>query len=304
MGYLVQKTRAAQLLIGGTDYASSCISLQVADAGAFNKGLITTSGTLALGQRPGGGDIQDYDRNAFKRGVPVILDMKRPDGSVYRHPRGYLYVMSVSYEAEAERLVVEVGCQLSLAYLTDNADEILPLVPIHLDPAQRTVPNCSASFASAGMVLYQNNSGELVSRKFFGSDSSAGVEPGAWVSILGKSALSVSPLAGSGAIPDEIELAYQIPEDLLADDNLGKVSTTVETSNYFLNYPATVWVRNPNPTPSGVIQLPDRVTQNPGRPGSTGSCGQVLSPPTTGGSTITPGGTQNYYLCSDQWTSG
>lgn len=303
MGYLVQNTRAAQLTIGGQDYTSSLIEFQVTDAGAFNKGLLTTSGTITLGQTPGGTDIQDYDRNTFKRGVVVTLDVTEPGGSPYRHPRGYLYIISVSYDVESEQLVLEVGCRLSLAYLTDNADAILPLVPIHLDPAQRTVQNCSASFASAGMILYQDNTGALVSRKFFGTDSSAGIEAGAWVSVLGESALSVSPLAGSGAIPDEIELSYQIPEGLLSDDNTGKVDTTIETSNYFLNYPATVWTRNPNPTPTGERLIPGVVVQTPGTAGSIGSCGQILSPPTPGGAEIVPGGTENYLLCSDAWTT-
>ena len=303
MGYLVQKTRAAQLLIGGQDYTSSLISFQVADSGAYNKGLMTTSGTLTLGQRPGGTDIEDYDRNLFRRGTLVTLDITEPGGAAYRHPRGYLYVISVAYSVEDEQLTVELGCRLSLAYLTDNPEAILPLIPIPLDPAQQTVQSCSASFASAGMILYQDNQGSLVSRKFFGTDSSAGIEPGEWVSVLGESALAVSPLVASGAIPDRIELAYQVPEGSLTGDQTGKVDTVTETSNYFLNYPATVWKRNPNPIPSGERQLPDTVTQNAGRAGTTNSCGQALSPPQPGGTTITPGGTENYFLCSDQWTT-
>lgn len=303
MGYLVQKTRAAQLLIGGQDYTSSLIGFQVSDSGAFNNGLMTTSGTLTLGQRPGQADIQDYDRNTFKRGVVVTLDITEPGGSTYRHPRGYLYIVSVSYSVENETLDVELGCRLSLAYLTDKADAILPLVPIPLDPAQQTVQNCAASFASAGKILYQDNQGNLVSRKFFGTDSSAGVEAGEWVSVLGETALAVSPLAGSGAIPDEIELSYQVPAGLIAGDETGRVDTTVETSKYFLNYPATVWKRNPNPTPTGERQLPDQVIQNPGTPGRTGSCGELLSPPRPGNTEIIPGGTENYLLCADEWTT-
>lgn len=303
MGYLVQNTRAAQLTIGGQDYTSSLIEFQVTDASAFNRGLVTTSGTLTLGQRPGQADIQDYDRNTFKRGVVVTLDVTEPGGSAYRHPRGYLYVVSVSYNVEGEQLVVELGCRLSLAFLTDNAEAILPLVPVHLDPAQQTVQNCSASFASAGMILYQDNQGNLVSRKFFGTDSSAGIEAGAWVSVLGESTLSVSPLAGTGAIPDEIQLSYQVPEGLLSEDSTGKVDTVTETSNYFLNYPATVWTRNPDPKPTGESQIPTAVTTDPGNPGATNSCGQVLSPPEPGGSTVNPGGTSNYFLCSDTWTT-
>ena len=303
MSYLVQQTRVASLLIGGQDYTSSLIEFQVSDASAFNRGLVTTSGTLKLGQRPGAADIKDYDRNTFKRGVVVTLDITEPGGSAYRHPRGYLYVLSVSYEAENEQLSVEVGCRLSLAFLTDDADAILPLVPIPLDPAQQTVENCSASFASAGMILYQDNQGDLISRKFWGTDSSAGTEAGLWVSALGETALSVSPLAGAGAIPDEIELSYQVPEGVLASDNSGKIDTVVETSQYFLNYPATVWKRNPDPTPSGETAIPTTVSLSLGTPGSTGSCGQVLSSPTTGSATINPGGVENYYLCADEWTT-
>ena len=303
MGYLAQKTRASQLLIGGQDYTSSLISFQVSDTGAFKQGLMTTSGALVLGQKPGAANIEDYDRNAFKRGSLVTLDVREPGGSIYRHPRGYLYVIGAVYDVENEQLSVEIGCQISLAYLTDNADAILPLVPIPLDPAQQTVENCAASFASAGMVLYQDNQGDLVSRKFFGTDSSAGIEAGAWVSVLGETALSVSPLATNGAIPDKIELAYQIPEGALADDNLGKVDTVTEVSQYFINYPATVWKRNPSPSPTGEGRLPDTVTQNPPIPRPPTSCGQVPQPPAPGGTTVTPGGTYNYYVCNDLWTT-
>ena len=280
MGYLVQKTRAAQLLIGGQDYTSSLVEFQVTDSGALNNGLIVTSGFLVLGQRPGGSDIQDYDRNIFKRGVLATLDIEEPGGSTYRHPRGYLYVLSVSYNAETEELTVQVGCRLSLAYLTDDASAILPLVPIPLDAAQQTVQNCSASFASAGMVLYQNNQGNLVSRKFFGTDSTAGVDAGEWVSVLGGTALAVSPLAASGAIPDEIELSYQIPTGVLAADNTGKVDTVVETSKYFIQYPAIAWKRR-NPTAQELADLapPSQSTASP--PGSSG-CGTVQDPPNGG----------------------
>lgn len=303
MGYLVQQTRAAQLLIGGVDYTSSLIEFSVADSSAYKSGLIVTTGTLTLGQRPGQADIQDYDRNTFKRGVVVTLDITEPGGAAYRHPRGYLYVVGVSYNVEAETLEVELGCQLALGYLTDNADAVLPLVPIPLDPAQQTIENCSASFASAGMVLYQDNTGALQSRKFFGTDSSAGIEAGVWVSVLGDSTLAVTPQAGTSPIPDEILLSYQVPEGALADDQSGRVDTTTETSRYFLNYPATVFVRNPNPTPTGERRLPDTVTQTPPTPATIGSCGQVLSPPTPGGTEVTPGGTENYLLCSDEWTT-
>ena len=69
MGYLLQKTRAASLSIGGTDYLI-LVSFQVSDASANRNGIITTTGQLILGQQPSG-DIEDYDRNTFKRGTLV-----------------------------------------------------------------------------------------------------------------------------------------------------------------------------------------------------------------------------------------
>ena len=300
MSYLVQKTRVAQLLIGGVDYTSSLIEWAVSDSGAYKQGLITTSGTLKLGQRPGQSDIQDYGRNLFKRGTVVTLDMTEPGGSSYRHPRGYLYVIGTSYDVESEILTVDIACQLSLAYLTDNTDAVLPLVPIPLDPAQQTIENCAASFASAGKVLYQDNQGNLQSRKFFGTDSTAGIEAGAWTSVLGTTALAVSPLASGGAIPDQINLSYQVPAGVLAGDNTGKVDTVTEVSNYFINYPATIWVRVQDPVPTGERAIPEETTPAPPQPaGGTSACGSVPTPPDGGGGP----NTEKYYLCSDLWST-
>lgn len=295
MAYISQKTRAAQLIIGGQDLTSSLIQFQVSDSSAYKAGLITTTGTIVLGQRPGRTDIEDYDRNVYKRGTLVTLDITEPGGSAYRHPRGYLYVFSSSYNVEKEQLTLDVGCRIALGYLTDNVDSILPLVPIPLDPAQKKIENCSASFASAGMVLYQDNQGDLVSRKFFGTDSAAGIEDGEWVSVLGVTALSVSPLSTSGAIPDTLKLSYQVPAGVLAGDEKGKVDTVTEISNYFINYPATVWKRNPPPD-SGI---PDSDPNPPSPPSPPSNCGQLPTPPANPGA----GGSTNTTLCADSWTT-
>ena len=225
MGYLVQKTRVSTLTVGGIDYTSSFVSFNVSDASAKRNGLVTTTGSLVLGQRPGQTDIEDYDRDIFKRGTQVILDLTTPGGSSYRHPRGLLYIITVSYDVEAEQLNIELGCQISLMQLTDDPDTILPLVPIYLDPAQRTIQNCAASFASAGKLLYQDNQGNLVSLKFFGNDNFSGVDPGEFVSVLGTTALQVEPLGASDPIPDEISLSYQVPIGVLAGDESGKIDT-------------------------------------------------------------------------------
>jgi len=293
MGYLAQKTRASALTIGGQDYTANFISLQVSDISAFKNGLITTSGTLVLGQRPGGVDIEDYDRNLFKRGTPVTLDIQEPGGASYRHPRGHLYVLTLAYDIEAEQLEIEVGCRLSLASLTDNIGEILPLVPIPLDPAQQTIENCSASFASAGMVLYQDNQGNLQSRTFFGADGTGGVEAGDFVSVLGETTLSVSPLSGGAAIPDVINLSYQVPLQTLASDEPIKQVSDTAISEYFIEYPAITYTRVAD-TEIGEACLPAK------DPVTTDSCGGGVTPPHNELGNV---GEQEDVLCECEWTS-
>lgn len=304
MGYLVQKTRAASLTIGGQDYTASFVSLQVSDVSAFKNGLITTSGNLILGQRPGGADIEDYDRNLFKRGTLITLDVQEPGGAAYRHPRGYLYVLGLSYNVETEQLDVQVGCRLSLAYLTDNTSEVLSQVPIPLDPAQRTIENCSASFASAGMILYQDNQGNLVSRKFFGTDDFSGVEAGDWVSILRETALSVAPLTGAGPIPDVIKLSYQVPAGAISGSEEQPATEVVTTeSQYFISYPGITYSRVKDPDEVGDSQIDEDVVEPPRSPVNTSGCGTVLIPPPTPASNNQQDGEQKSQLCNSKLVS-
>ena len=298
MGYLVQKTRVSSVTIGGVDYTPSFVSFQVSDSSANRNGLIVTTGELIIGQRSAtatASDIADYDRNTFKRGDVVILNVKEPAGSPYRHPRGYLYVISVSYDIEAEQLRVEVGCKIALAYLNDNITNILPLVPVPLDEAQRTIQNCSASFAAAGKYLYQDNQGSLQSGEFFDGDDNTGIAAAKWVSVLGQTALSVQPLAGSDAIPDQIELSYSTPKNVIAYDRKGHIETVVENSSYFVTYPAATYERKSQRTCQTVDPVTNKVTElmcisNPGKSGGgvtvspqrnvgVSGCGNQVPPP-------------------------
>lgn len=246
MGFLAQTTRPALLSIGGQDFTDSFISFYASDPSVFKNGLLPTSGTLELGQSPGQFEISSYSRDLFKRGTVVTLDMQEPGGTVYRHPRGYLYVVSVAYSPEDEKLEIELGCRIALAYLTEDVSEILPLVPIPLDPARETMQNCSASFASASQILYQDNQGDLVSSYVFGTNGFN--LPGSdWVSILGETALAASPLQGATALPDVINLSYNFPNGGglggTGDDQSGRIDENITTSRYFLTYPASTWVR-------------------------------------------------------------
>jgi hypothetical protein len=243
MSYIVNRARVHSLTVGGVDYTSALVSWNASDSSANKNGFITTSGTLVLGSYSGGPDIEDYDRNDFKRGVPVVLTMQTPAGATYRHPRGLLYVISTAYNVEAEELNVEIGCRLAMAQIMDDSSTTLSLSPIHLDPAQQQLSNISAAFATTGQYLYQDNNGNFVSGKFFNGDSEAGIAAGQWTSILGVTALSAAPLAGAGAIPDLIKLTYSVPEGSIANDQKGRVDTEETSSYYWLDYPASLRVR-------------------------------------------------------------
>lgn len=251
MSYIANKTRVSSLTIGGVDYTSAFQEFTVSDQSAFKNGCLQTTGTLLLGSYSGGPLIEDYDRDNFKRGVQVILELTEPGGSSYRHPRGFLYVVSSSYDIQAEQLQVELGCRLTMMALTEKIDELVLLLPIPLDIAQSSYSNCSASFASAGKYVYQDNTGGLQVGTFFDGDSYTSVAEGEWVSILGVTSLAVQPLQGGAAIPDQISLSYQVPASGLNEDNKGLVETVQTDSYYFTNYPATYYIRtNSDATPS------------------------------------------------------
>jgi len=339
MSYIAQQTRVSSLTIGGEDVTDQLVSFTVSDSSANRNGIISTTGTVVLGQRPGAADITNYSRREYKRGVAVVLDMKEPDGTVFRHPRGYLYVIATTYNVENEQLQIEVGCKLALTFLTDQPEDLLPLVPVPLDATQREIGNVAASFQAVGQVLWQDNSGDLKSGRFFGDDNSTSIEAGKWVSVLGTTALSVSVAASAGPIPDKIKLSYNVPAGLIEEDDTGRVDTVTEVSNYFIDYPAVNFQRVPDGgatpcegtncggfpddgdnngvAPPSVITYPPQPSKNtlasstssttylsfPTAP--SGGCGNTPTAP-GGSAPVDPGRDENQpppVACDDLWTT-
>ncbi len=249
MAYIVQSTRAASLTIGGTDYTSSMIEWQASDSSVNGNGLMETTGAVILAQRPGMPDLSDYERNAFKRGESVVLNMTDINGSTFLHPRGLLYVLATSYDPESEQLSVEIGCRIALISLTDDIKEILELSPIALDDGQKNIQSIASALFAAGELVYQDNTGELVKTEFFDGDSTSGIAVGSWVSVFGQTTLSTAPLSGTSVIPDRIKVSYdepvEEPDDTETDENGTVYTEDIEVSNYFYQYPASSWVRNP-----------------------------------------------------------
>jgi hypothetical protein len=275
MSYLVSKTRVATLTINGADYTSNFSSWTVSDTSALTNGLVSTSGSLVLRGVLGGSLMQDYDRNNFQRGAEVVLELKQPGGVAFRHPRGLLYVIGNGYSVEDEQITIDIGCKVALAALIDDVATLLPYAPMPLDPTQQTVQGVGGSLTAAGKYLYQDNQGDFQVRPFFEGDTSSGFNQpaGEWISILGTTALSVQPLQGSGAIPDQIDLAYAQPASF--EGGTSPVDEVLTESYYFLTYPAVMYVRTGNGlgSISGVYQ--GTIVDS----SSTSACGNTPAPP-------------------------
>lgn len=275
MAYLVNQSRVSSLTIGGVDYTDNLISFTVTDSSANKNGIVQTNGSLILGEVPGGSSLGDYNRNAFKRGTLILLDLEDPETSVVtRHPRGYLYVIAGGYSAESGSLELNIGCRLTLAALTEEVEEILPLVPVPLELERQDFANCAASFASAGQCLYQDNQGVLQVVTFFDGDVNDTAAPGEWTSVLGVTALSAAPMLGGSAIPDTLLLSYQVPQGAIGSNELEKIDETVTDSYYFLNYPTTLFTR----IATGLSDISGTSSSSTGT-GATSGCGNSPGEP-------------------------
>lgn len=290
MSYIVNQAQLSRVLVDGVDVTQLVLSWTVSDSTLKNVGAMQTSGELVMGQSGGLSQVIDYGRNRYKRGAEVLVYVTKTDGSEVLHPRGRLQILSDSYSPDGSTLTVEVGCKIAMASLTDDAEDLLTMVPIPLDPAQNDFQSASASFASAGQYVYQDRYGDLQTGEFFESDVYGSVTPGAWVSVYGKTALSVAPLQASGAIPDVLRLSYSYPTSALADDNRGKVTLDQAESNYFIQFPAVVFIRNP----INDLDIPGGSYSEPSNPGQTTACGN--SPSTPGSSIDQPNSCSDGYV--------
>lgn len=252
MGYLATTARATSLRVGGVEYIQNLVEWVASDNSAFGNGLITTAGNCVLGSAPGQ-SLEDYDRNTFKRGNPIVLRIKYPGHSNDElHPRGTLYVVGVNYEPEIEQLILEIGCKLAMVSLLDDSDTLLAesIKPeVHLDPTSLGVQNISAAHLTTGDIVYQDNTGTLQKTKLFNITGSS------WISVRDATALSAKPLAGASAVPDQIELSWQYNTTDPTSDQQGRIDTTETISDYFLRYPYLTKVRIPEGTSdSGVVE--------------------------------------------------
>jgi len=280
MGYIINGARPHSLTIGGVDYTSRLVNFEVSDASAFKNGLVTTTGSLLLASLNDSVSLADYERDMFKRGEVVLVDVTYPDGTTSRHPRGYLYVISTSYIPEAETIEVEVGCELTLRRMLDELGTLIEDIgpTIILDPDRRTFEGLSAALAANGEFIYQSNTGALEKETFFAGNIGSSINVD-YISFRQHTALQVNPLLATEALPDEILLQYQVPSDLAWSDQQDVVQTDTVESYYYIQHPGPIWVRQRPPSEllTWIYETVTKKIEHP--PIAAGTCGATVQPP-------------------------
>ena len=271
MSNYLNTARKSRLFIDGQDLSDRMISWEVSDQSAFKNGFIITSGQVILGTN----NLSqfDYQKNRFKRGKQVILDLFDQAEGWQRHPRGFLYVIGESFNPSTQQVTLEIGCRLALMALSDSVDQVMDLSPFTLDNARSTFANVRQAFAAAGQYLYQDNQGVLQSGSVFGDGAfgdPASVET-TWTSDSRSTVLRVEPLAGAAPIPDEIKLSYQFATTTPSDAPGSE--TTTETSEYDIKYPGVIFTR------VGSGRIPTDTSGDSGNSGSGSVCGNSPQAP-------------------------
>lgn len=291
MAYLVNQTRAHNLTINGVNYTDNLLEFSCSDSSALRAGIITTKGQLTLGYKGSGLDISEYKKMLFKRGQLVILDMTRPNGTTFRHPRGYLYVISVSYNPNDNTNTIELGCRLALAELTGNVDNLLGYSTWELPEERQDFNNLSAYLMMQGKVLYQTNQGPLSLVDQFPT----GNLNGAWASVLGETALDVSPISGNVVIPDKLQLTFSVNASDSEDVDYTVINEQT-TTYYELDFPVKKIIRVP---PDNGVEGIGGSLATAINSGNNSNCGGTITPD---GNDPTAGRDNDTESCSENFT--
>lgn len=261
----INTARKSRLTINGVDESSRMISWTVNDDSVFKNGIMRTSGTVVLGTT----NLSQYDyrRTAYKRGQIVLMEIWNSDLSQYEvHPRGFLYVLSTSFDASSQQVSIEVGCQLAAWTLSDNVDEVYSAAGVQLDGAQKTIQNISQALYSQNELIYQDNTGTIVKKQAVSltAPTDPASVPSSWSTGSQTEAVSSTALQSSDEIADIVTLNYNAVTAIGATDG-ENTKVTTDTSNYDILFEALTWVREGSGDEvSGTIAIDDSFDGSPG----------------------------------------
>ncbi|MFB2769829.1 hypothetical protein ACE1AT_11150 [Pelatocladus sp. BLCC-F211] len=119
-----QSTRNVQLFIGGKDFTPCLISFQGSDNHLDQSGLVSFTGQIVLGNAIDFDESIDDRKNPtrFCRGRSVILNIANSSGTLLRHPRGALRMLTPKYDLEKQQLTLEVGDLIALLNFKEPTD--------------------------------------------------------------------------------------------------------------------------------------------------------------------------------------
>ena len=125
MSYSPLTIAGVRLTINGTDYSDELVSFDVSDDSFLSSTVLTTTGTIELAQSPFGVDVDDWIGTDFELAKQITLDIKQPNGSFSRHPRGRLFITGRNYNFETKIMELDVACSLGFYLnLEEDTDEL------------------------------------------------------------------------------------------------------------------------------------------------------------------------------------
>lgn len=235
MGYVSTNISGVRLLIGGVDYSNELVTFNVSDNSLIGSTILQTTGDIELAQSPTGRPVNDYFNLIFPVGTLITLDVKQPNGEYIRHPRGFLYVISSSYNAEAKIMSLQVGCGLAvmLEYQESSLDIAKNLIEtfipedllFKLPPDERTVIGEQESIAydltllanclqAQGKAIYQDKWGYIQLVNIFGSTGSLVTDPAAVYKFTAYDTKTIISLESQSNVSQvaqtKIEFSYEL----------------------------------------------------------------------------------------------
>ena len=173
----VNSTNAIYVYIGGQNVSDYVIEGSLSDDSVYTNTIITTTGTITLG---GSTSILDFDRSQFPIGSRIQVWVQLDNGKIALHPKGTLYVINSSVNAEERTLNLEVGC--SLAFITDKEEYYTDAIEGLFDSMlgavskevfvieQKDLSTLSNFLEVEGSIIYQDQYGNIQKVNAFGAD--------------------------------------------------------------------------------------------------------------------------------------